>query len=147
MVVAQIARNVVMVFLKIEIFITTLQILTFWREPKFKLFKKSNVKTLIYCRRKKSWYIKIIFIDLDSFTVIRWIKLYSSMINSEISFNIYVPVMQKNQIFTKTIWVAKKEIKRKRMRCFCWVFRSEEIPRLNEHKEMQTWTYIFHPKT
>ena len=58
-----------MVFLKIEIFITTLQILTFWREPKFKLFKKLNVKTLIYCRRKKSWYIKIIFIDLDSFTV------------------------------------------------------------------------------
>ena len=54
MVVAQIARNVVMVFLKIEIFITTLQILTFWREPKFKLFKKLKVKTLIYGRRKKS---------------------------------------------------------------------------------------------
>ena len=45
-------------------------------------------------------------------------KLHSCVINSEISFNIYVPVMQKNQIFTKTILVAKKEIKKETYEMF-----------------------------
>ena len=40
------------------------------------------------------------------------------MKNSEISFNIYVSVMQKNQIFTKTILVAKKEIKKETYEMF-----------------------------
>ena len=63
------------------------------------------------------WYIKNTFIDSDSL-IIRWIKIYSSMKNSEISFNIYVPVMQKNQIFTKTILVARKEIKKETYEMF-----------------------------